>query len=374
MIYLDHHAATPICEPALLAMNAGSSAAWANPSSAHTAGRGARALLERARAQIADAIGAQAADVVLTSGGSEACNLGVLGVQGLAGGQHVVTTEIEHPAVAQALRRLETDAGIAVSRLAVPAGAPPSAEQLAAALRPETRLCALQWINHETGAILPVADYGQVCRAAGVVFFVDATQAAGKLPIDVATLGADLVALASHKLGGPAGAGALWVRRGLQLSPVITGGSQERGRRAGSPDVLHAVGFGAACAQLRERLAAQPRLQSLRAHTAAELQRLGGVLNGDLGNTIATVVNASFAGRRGDELVAALDLEGVCVASGAACSSGLSEPSPVLLAMYPSERWRASSALRLSFGPETTETEVESALEALARVLSRRAA
>jgi cysteine desulfurase len=373
VIYLDHHAATPICTAASLAMHAAGAAAWANPSSTHAVGRAARALLERARDQIADAIGASAADIVLTSGGSEACNLGVLGLQGLAR-QHIVTTDIEHPAVAQALRRLEAAAAVCVTRLAVPAGAPPSAEQLASSLRSETRLCAIQWINHETGTILPVADYARVCRAAGVPLFVDATQAAGKLPIDVAMLGADLLALASHKLGGPAGAGALWVRRGLQLSPVIAGGGQERGRRAGSPDVLHAVGLGAACAQLRERLASQARLHSLRERAAAELTRLGGVLNGEPGNSVATVVNASFAGRRGDELVAALDLDGVCAASGAACSSGLSEPSPVLLAMYPSERWRASSALRLSFGPETTEVEVESALLVLARVLSRRAA
>jgi cysteine desulfurase len=371
VIYLDHHAATPICAAAASAMDAARVSAWANPSSAHAAGRSSRALLERARRQIAEAIGANTADIVLTSGGSEACNLGVRGVPSTSGG-HVITTAIEHPAVARAIERLETDSGVSVTRLDVPNGVAPTAGQLEGALRSDTRLVALQWINHETGSVLPVAAYAEVCRAAGVPFFIDATQAAGKLPIDVTELGADLLALASHKLGGPAGAGALWVRRGMQLTPLIAGGSQERGQRAGSPDVLHAVGFGAACTSLPDRLAAQPRLAALRARVLRELMRLHGSPNG--GEGVATVVNASFVGRRGEALVAALDLEGVCCSSGAACSSGLSEPSPVLLAMHPDEPWRASAAVRLSFGPETTETEVEIALQALDRVLARKAA
>lgn len=374
MIYLDHHAATPVCAAAASAMEAAREHAWANPASVHAAGRRARAWLEQARREIAQAIGAQAADVVLTSGGSEACNLGVRGLGDLAPG-HLVTTTIEHPAVGRAIERIEVEAKLSVTRLSVAAGVPPTPDELARALRPDTRLCAIQWINHETGTILPVAKYAQVCRAAGVPFFVDATQAAGKLPMDVAALGADLIALASHKLGGPAGAGALWVRRGFALRPLVAGGGQERGRRAGSPDVLHIVGFGAACTRLNQRLEAQARLAALCSRAADELVRLGGVLNASSQvPCAATVVNASFPGRRGDELVAALDLEDICAASGAACSSGLAEPSPVLLAMHEHEAWRASAALRLSFGPETTESEVEIALQTLRRVLSRKAA
>jgi cysteine desulfurase len=232
-------------------------------------------------------------------------------------------------------------------------------------------LVAVQWVNHETGTVLPVGEYAALCRRAGVPLFVDATQAAGKLPIDVRALGADLLALASHKLGGPAGAGALWVRRGLDVAPLVRGGAQERGRRAGSPDVTSAVGFGAACDVLSGRLAAQRALASLRERTEAQLRELGGVINAARGPRAATVTNASFAGRRGSELVAALDLEGVCVASGAACSSGLDQPSPVLLAMHSEQPWRASAALRLSFGPETTDREAETAVAALRRVLSR---
>jgi len=251
---------------------------------------------------------------------------------------------------------------------------PPNAAEVRDALRPDTRLVALQWINHETGTVLPVAEYAAVCRSAAVPLFVDATQAMGKTPVDVVALGADLVAAASHKLGGPAGAGALYVRRGLRIDPVLVGGAQERGLRAGTPDVLHAVGFGAACAALSERLTAQPRLARLQGQVDSELSALGAALNAVESARAATVVSASFPGRRGDALVVALDLEGVCVSSGPACSSGLSEPSPVLLAMYADESWRASAALRMSFGPETTETEVEKALGALKRVLARRAA
>jgi cysteine desulfurase len=374
VIYLDHNAATPVCPAARAAIEAVRERAWANPGSAHGAGRAARALLEQARRQVAAAISADPADVVLTSGGSEACNLGVLGLYEACRGQHVLTTAIEHPAVARAVDVLQGEAGADVTRLAVPGGQPPEPDALAAALRPSTRLVALQWVNHETGSVLPVADYAERCRSARVPLFVDATQAAGKLPIDVRALGADLLALASHKLGGPAGAGALWVRRGLDLAPRVVGGAQERGRRAGTPDVLSAVGFGAACEVLADRIAAQPALGALRERVEAGLRGLGGVINGARGPRVASVTSASFAGRRGPELVAALDLEGVCAASGAACSSGLDQPSPVLLAMHPDEPWRAAAALRLSFGPETSEREAESALGALRRVLARPAA
>jgi cysteine desulfurase len=345
--------------------------AWANPASVHAAGRAARALLERAREQVAAAIGAKPADVVLTSGGTEACNLAVLGLP-VARGAHVVTTAIEHPAVSAAVERLAGERGVRSTALPVPHGRAPSAEQLAGALERDTALVAVQWINHETGSELPIAAYAEVCRRARVPLFVDATQAAGRVAIDLTALPVTALALASHKLGGPAGAGALYVARGSELDPRLVGGAQERGRRAGSPDVLGAVGFGAACEALPERLAARPQLERLAARAQTELVRLGGVINGDAGPRAPSVCSASFRGARGDELVAALDLEGVCASSGAACSSGVPAPSKVLLAMYPEEPWRAQSALRLSFGPETTESELDTALAALGRVLARR--
>lgn len=369
MIYLDHHAATPLHPAAREAMRTAEPQAWANPSSVHAAGRSSRALLERARERIALAIGAAPADVVLTAGGTEACNLGVLGgLGGLSEGDGaILSTQIEHPAVRAALGRHE----LRCSFLALPGGAAPTPDAFEAALGEQTRFAAVQWVNHETGTILPVAEYAARCRARGVRSFVDATQALGKLPVDVTALGADLVAFASHKIGGPAGAGALWVRRGVALEELALGGSQERGRRAGSPDVLAHIGFGAACDALSARLQALPRIARLRDRLEAWLLARGAEANAPAGPRVATVANVWLPGRRADVLLAALDLEGVAASSGAACSSGKSEPSPVLLAMHPAEPARASASIRFSFGPEVTETDIEYAEAALARVLAR---
>ncbi|MET0390638.1 MAG: cysteine desulfurase family protein [Polyangiales bacterium] len=381
-VYLDHHAASqvdPRVRAALAELDA-AGAHWANPSSVHNEGQRSRRALERAREQIAAAIGAAPADVVLTGGGTEACNLAVLGslpdgLRGQGGARaHVVTTAVEHPAVAEPVDELERAGRIVVTRLPVPEGAPPDAATLAAALTPETRLCAVQWVNHETGTIFPIAEYAAVCRAAQVPLFVDAIQGFGKLPLALETLGADLVALAAHKIGGVAGAGALWVRRSLALQPLLLGGSQERGRRAGTPDVRAQLGFGLACGLLDERLAAQPRIAGLRDRLETQLVAHGARRNGPEGARVATASNLWFPGRRSDALVAALDVEGVAVSAGAACSSGKSEPSPVLLAMHPSEPARAGASIRFSFGPEVSDIQSENALNACLRVVSRPAA
>lgn len=345
-----------------------------NPSSVHSAGRKARALLERGREQVASAIQANANDIVLTSGGTESCNLGLHGLlhrERAGATPHLITSSIEHPAIAAPIAALEQSGKLRVTRLCIAHGIAPDASALRDAITSDTLGCAIQWVNHETGVRLPIASYAEVCRERGVPLLVDATQAAGKLAIDVASLGADLIALASHKLGGPAGAGALWIRRGVALEPQLRGGAQERGRRAGSPDVLAVIGFGAASAVIAERLAAQPHCLALRSRAELGLAALGFSANGARGERVSTAISASLQGARGEELVAALDLEGVCVSSGAACSSGLSAPSPVLLAMHPDQTWRASSALRFSFGPEARESDVDFALDALRRVLAR---
>lgn len=344
---------------------------WANPSSVHQAGRRAKALLERARDRVAAALGARPADVVFTSGGTEACNLGVFGSLGRErAGVRIITSSIEHPAVAESVARLAGE-GVDVVRLGVPEGVPFAPEQLAAAVDARTRLVVVQWVNHETGTCLPVAEYAAVLKPLGVPLFVDACQAFGKLPLDVTALGASAVAVASTKVGGPAGAAALWVDRGSILAPILAGGAQERGRRAGTPDVCALSGFGAAAEAVGERLAAMPDVGVLRARLEDACRALGGIVNAANGPRVPTVTNLSFSGWRGEHLVAALDLEGVCAAAGAACSSGLGAPSPVLLAMYPGQPERASSALRFSLGPSTTEAEVDAASEALRRVLGR---
>jgi cysteine desulfurase len=371
VIYLDHHAATPLCAAARRAMAAAAEHAWANPASVHRAGREARALLERARGQLAESLRAQPADLVLASGGTEACNLAVFGFgANLIPGEEVLTTSIEHPAIERALASLEAR-GVRVIRLNVPAGAPPSKDELSASLGPKTRLAVLQWVNHETGSVLPIADYAGLCAARGVPVVVDACQAYGKRPIDVSRLPVDALIVASSKVGGPGGAAALWLARQRQLTPLLHGGAQERGRRPGTPHVAALVGFGAAAAELGERLEARPRLGALRDRLEQAARALGGQVNGAAGERVETVTNLSFPGWRAEVLVAALDIEGLCVSAGAACSSGLGAPSPVLRAMYPAEPWRAEAALRFSLGPETTEAEVEAACTVLARVLGR---
>ena len=366
MIYLDHHAAAPTPDPVRLAMERAAALAWANPSSTHAAGRASRKLLEEARQGVAESIGASAADIVLTGGGTEACNLGIRGL--VQGCSRLVTSEVEHPAVAQSANRLQSE-GFEVTRLCVLGGQPPSPEELAAHLGPDT-LVAIQWVNHETGTLLPVDRYAEVCRTHQARFFIDATQALGKLPIDVSSLGADAVALAAQKIGGPAGAGACWVRRGLDLAPVLDGGSQERGRRPGTQDTLSMVGFGAACRLIETRLARQPALAALRDRIEATLLARGAVRNAAPPRA-CTVTNLSFPGWEGPLLVAALDLEGVCLSTGAACSSGVQAPSAVIRAMYPDEQWRAGSAVRISLGMETSPRDIDLAIASFDRVLSR---
>lgn len=367
MIYLDHHAATPTIEAARRAIEAAREAGWANPSSVHAAGRVSRAILERARESIARAIGARAGDVVLTSGGTEACNLAVLGIAPDA--RHVITSSIEHPAIAEAIAAL----GARLTRLAVVRGRPPSDEEVSSAITAETGLIAIQMVNHETGTILPVARYAAIARARGVPMVIDGVQALGKVPLDVAAIGASAIAIASHKIGGPAGAGALWIARDTRdVAARIVGGAQERGRRAGTPDVVAHAGFAAACDAIPARLAAMDTIgrqrdaleRALREHPAI-------AIHGGEGARVSTVISASARGWRGTALVAALDLEGVCVASGAACSSGIDRPSPVIAAMHEDEPWRAASALRISLGPETTDSEIDRARGAILRVLAR---
>jgi cysteine desulfurase len=304
---------------------------------------------------------------VLTGGGTEACNLGIRASS--RGRRRIVSTAVEHPAVAMSVGRFAGEEGDAVI-LEVPRGTPPTVEELAAHLDADTAV-AVQWVNHETGTIFPVEAYARACQAHGARLFVDATQALGRLPIDLDRLGADAVAVAAHKIGGPAGAGACWVRRGLDVEPVLAGGSQERGRRPGTPDTLSMVGFGAACGLVPERLRAQPAIAELRDLVELRLREAGASSNAATTSRVATAANLSFEGWEGPLLVAALDLEGVCLSTGAACSSGLQEPSAVIQAMYPDEQWRAGSAVRISLGMETTPSEIERALRAFERVLAR---
>ncbi len=366
MIYLDHHAAAPTPERVQRAMADASSVGWANPSSTHRAGQASRQLLEEARELIGRSIGAAPADVVLTGGGTEACNLGVRGLA--TGCKKIITTAVEHPSVGESVRHLERD-GREVLVMPVLRGTPPTPDELAPHLSHDS-LIAIQWVNHETGTIFPVHDYGKLCRERGARLFVDATQALGKVPIDVSGLEADAVAFAAQKIGGPAGAGACWVRRGIQIDTVLAGGPQERGRRPGTLDTLSMVGFGAAASLTAHRIGQQTTIAALRDRLEAELLALGAIRNAREPR-VGTVTNVSFPEWEGAILVAALDVEGICVSTGAACSSGVQAPSAVILAMYPNEQWRAGSAVRISLGIETTDLDIKRAILAFREVLSR---
>ncbi len=369
MIYLDHHAATPLSEVSRAAIDTSRDATWANPSSVHAAGRRSRAALETARRHLAEALSVDARDVVFTSGGTEAVQLAVWGAtQGLPG--HLITTTVEHPAVSAAVALAEKR-GWNVSRLDVPRGVPPNVETFAAALRPETRAVVIQAVNHETGTVLPVHEYARSVAGRGIVFAVDAAQALGKTRFDLGPLGAAFVAFTAQKIGGPSGIGATVVARGVDFDPLQPGGGQERGRRGGTPDVANAVAFGAAARHAATRFDAMGRVGELRDDLEAGLVRLGGHVNAGESERVATVTNVSFEGVRSDLLVAALDVEGVCISAGAACSSGVATGSAVLHAMYPDEPWRASGASRWSLGVETTREEVTVALSRAAAVLLR---
>lgn len=356
-VYVDHHAATPIDARVQEAMARAREDAWANPSSAHAPGRAARRVVETARERLAAAIGASPADVIFTGGGTEACNLGVLGL----GGARVLTTSIEHPAVEASVRAL----GAVVTTVHLLDGEAPALPLHG------VDLACIGWVNHETGTILPIEAYARECRAAGARLFVDATAALGKLPIDVTALGATAVAFASSKIGGPPGVGALWIDREADLAPRHLGGGQERGRRAGSPDPVAIAGLGCAATLVLERLAGMPetalRRDRLERHLAPH-----GVVNGASGPRVATVTNVSVRGWLGPRLTAALDVEGLHASAGAACSSGVEEPSPVIAAMAPGEPWRAEAAIRLSLGPSTSDADVDEAMAILTRVLARK--
>ncbi len=372
-VYADHHAMTPLRVSAMAAMDAARALSPGNPQSVHAKGRIARNLIETAREQVAQAIAAKAADLVFVSGGTEACNLGIHALARDV--DTVITTRIEHPAVSAAIERLQLqNPTLQIAYLDVREGEA-SFESALPHLGPRTLLAA-QWVNHETGTILPVNSWTKLAKEKGAKVFVDATQALGKLSVDVATLGADALAFASSKTGGPLGVGALWLERSIQVESMLVGGQQERGRRGGTQDPISLAGFGAAAQAMR--LSAHDHniaIDEVYRRLSLVIEEAGGVINATKGERTFSACNASVRGWTGQGLVMALDLEGVCASSGAACSSGTPGPSPVLLAMHPDQTWRASSALRLSFSTlGVADSELQYLEQTLRKVLARKGA
>jgi cysteine desulfurase len=372
MVYLDHNAITPM-RPEAKAALAAALEVFGNPSSVHAAGRAARDVLDSARAQVAAAIGAQPAEIVFTSGATESAAIAIRGALGAArpGRDELVVTAVEHPcvlAVAEALR----SEGRRVTVLPVDRRGLPDLEEAGAAVTARTALVCAMLANNETGVLLPVRELGALARDRGALFFTDAVQAVGKIPVDVRTLGADLLALTGQKFGGPRGAGALWVKTGVRLVPLL-GGTQERGRRAGTENLPGLAALGAALsAALEHRESEQRRIGSLRDRLEAGLLALvpGALVNGAGAERLPGTLSITLPGTDAEALLIALDLEGICTSAGSACHSGSARPSPVLSAMglTPAE---ARATLRLSLGWTSSDEDVERALEAVPRLAGR---
>ena len=372
-IYLDHAATSPLRPAVLEAMLPYMTAGAGNPSSLHATGRRARGAIDEAREVIAAGIGAQPREIVFTAGGTEADNLAVKGVAwaATARGRHLVTTAVEHKAVINATAVLER-ANFEVVVLPVDPAGRVDPLDVAAALSERTTLVSVMAANNEVGTLQPIAEIGDIVRGHGARFHVDAIQHAAHLPIDVDAWQADLVSLSAHKLGGPQGVGALYVRRGTQLLPQLQGGSQERQRRAGTENVAGIVGFGAAFELARADLAAEAdRLRVLSARLREGLLAIEGVmLTGHPADRLPNNVSVVIEGVEGGDLVAALDLEGVEVSTGSACTSGSTEPSHVLLAMG-IDSYVAHGSLRITSGPGTMTADIDAALDAIRAVLPR---
>ncbi|MDO5377143.1 MAG: cysteine desulfurase family protein [Clostridia bacterium] len=371
MIYLDHAATSPLRREALQAMLPFFSEDFGNASAGYAAGRKARAALERARMQTAQAIGAQRQEIYLTSGGSEADNWALFGVAGARPGRRrIVVSSVEHHAVLRACEALESR-GAEVIRLGVSQDGQVDPEEAARAITEETALVSVMLANNEVGTIEPVAAIAKLAHAKGTLMHTDAVQAIGQIPVNVGELGVDLLSLSAHKFGGPKGIGALYIKSGTRIDSLIYGGEQERGLRAGTENVPLAVGMGeaiAAAASELEQTAARER--ELRERMIALCLRLPGVrLNGSRVHRLPGNVHLSIRGMQSALLVTNLDMRGIAASAGSACAAGSIERSHVLEAMFPKEAGWAD--LRLTLGPESTQEDVSAAAAALSELLHR---
>ena len=366
--YFDHNATTPVAPEVLETLVSCLDQVYGNASSIHHFGQEAKRRLEAARRQVAALIHADASEVVFTCGGTEADNLAVLGAVRAAAGvaKHVITSAIEHPAVLSACAQLERE-GVAVTRVKVGATGVVNPDDVRTALRRETALISVMHANNELGTIQPIVEIGRIAREAAVPLHVDGVQALGKIPVDVAALGADLYSMSGHKLYAPKGVGALYVRKGTRLAALAFGGHQERDRRPGTENVPGAVAFGAATELAGRNLAAESeRLAGLRDRFEnAVLGRISGAgVNGARWSRTPNTSNLHFDGVDGEALVIALDLRGFAVSTGAACSSGAIAPSHVLTAIG-LDADRARSSMRFSLGRANTAAQVDGLAEAL---------
>ena len=371
-IYVDNAATTAMSDRAIEAMTPYLKGVYGNPSSLHTVGQIAKEALDSAREKIANCLGANANEIYFTSGGSEADNQAIRSAALLGarkGKKHIITTAFEHHAVLHTLKKLEKE-GFEVTCLPVHENGIVTAEEVKAAIRPDTALVTVMYANNEVGTIQPVRKIGEVCREAGVVFHTDAVQAVGHIPVDVKADNIDMLSLSGHKFHGPKGVGALYCKKGLPLLTFVEGGAQERGKRAGTENIAGIASMAAALEEAVENLEENSQREAaLRDRLIEGLSKIPhSKLNGDRDKRLPGNVNMCFEGIEGESLLLLLDAKGICASSGSACTSGSLDPSHVLLALgLPHEV--AHGSLRLSLSEYNTEEEIEKIIEEVPKVV-----
>jgi len=370
-IYLDNNATTPVLPEVFEAMRPHFCEHFGNASSIHFHGQEAKAAIERSRLMVAQLLGCSASEIVFTSGGTEADNLAVFGT--VAPGDHVITSTIEHHAVLNACGRLQ-ELGVELTIVPVDGRGMIDPEDVRRALRPNTKLVSIMAANNETGVLQPIEEVGRIAAEADVCFHTDAVQAAGKVELNVDKIGCDLLTISGHKIHAPQGVGVLYVKKGTALLPMQYGGAHERSRRAGTENVPGIVGLGKAAEIAHEGLGngSVKRIETLRDRLQNELRKhvdsVG--VNGDGAPRVPNTTNIYFEGIEGESLVIALDLKGLAASTGAACTSGATEPPHVLSAMGLSPE-RARASLRFSLGKQTTSEEIHFALELIPETVAR---
>lgn len=372
-VYVDNAATTAMSDKAIEAMTPYLKGVYGNPSSLHTVGQAAKEHLEDARERIAKCLNCEPKELYFTSGGSEADNQAIRSAAqngARKGKKHIVSTAFEHHAVLHTLKKLEKE-GFEVTYLPVHPDGLITAEEVGAAIRPDTALVTVMFANNEVGTILPIAEIGAICREKGVIFHTDAVQAVGHIPVDVQAQNIDMLSLSAHKFHGAKGVGALYVRRGIPLNTFIDGGAQERNKRAGTENLAGIASMAAALEEACENMGKNAKkLAALRDRLIEGLLKVPhSKLNGDRKNRLPSNVNICFEGIEGESLLLLLDAKGICASSGSACTSGSLDPSHVLLALgLPHEI--AHGSLRLSLSEYNTEEEMEYIIHEVPKVVA----